>query len=217
MPSMKRLSVLLAAGLVAIPLTAVAISYACTGLATIATSASAVTAGSNVVVTGRGFSPHDAADARTESVKLRFDSASGPVLAEASPSSTKDGGKFTVTIAVPGVTPGAHVLLATQNGPDGRPAYGTPARTGLEVMAPPSPPPPPPSASAPVPASASASPSLELPALSQLLAADSMTLIKAVLKCKQRHRPASAKTVAGRKRVAKRRATCVRQAKKRYP
>ena len=206
----RRLGVLLATALVAVPLTSVAISYACTALATITPSTTQATAGSELVVSGSGFAAHDPSDARTEPVKLRFDSQAGTVVAEASPSAGAGGGRFTVTIRLPALDPGGHVLIATQNGTDGRPAYGTPARAGIEILAPAA------AALPAAPAAPPAAPAIQLPALSQLLPSDSMTLSKAIARCKQRHKLGSAKTKAGRKRVARRRAACIALAKKRF-
>ena len=206
--SAPRVWLLLGLGLLSVPVAATAISYACTGLATVTSSTSAAAPGASVVVSGKGFSPHDAGDAFTEPAKLRFDSQTGDVIATASPSKSSDGGRFQVTITVPALAAGDHVLIVTQNGSDGRPAYGTPARLGFAILA---------AAAAAAPAAGGQAPAIELPAVSQLLTPTrGKTLSQAILECKQRFKVSKAKTAAGRKSMSRKRAACIRSARAKY-
>ena len=131
----KRPLYLIGLGAVAAPLLAASVAYACTSLATLSLNPSHGPPGQTVTVTGRGFAQHDPSDARTgQPVEIRFDSTRNPVLARGAPSGP--GGEFTVQIQVPNVAPGSHVVIATQNRADGRPAGGTPARQAFTVTAP---------------------------------------------------------------------------------
>ena len=195
----------------AIPLTATAMAYACTGLATVTSSTSAAAPGTKVTVSGASFAAHDPADTRTEPAIIRFDSLTGPVVATASPTGSADGGRFSVELTVPALAAGNHVLVVTQNGIDGRPAYGTPARQAFTVLAPVPPPPPPPAAAAAP---------IEIPILSRPFmtppppSAESV-LRSALSRCRRLHNPSKAKTKAGKRRLSKRRAACMTSAQKR--
>lgn len=213
--SAKRVWVLCGLALVAVPLSAAALAYACTGLATVSTAPGAV-AGTTVVVTGSGFAAHDPLDIRTEPAKIRFDNPAGTVVATASPTPATDGGKFSVSITVPALDAGDHVLIVTQNGTDGRPAYGTPARAAFAIVAPaaeaapvapPAAPAPPPAAPAPI----------EMPALSQpfVVPAKTLALRRALAACRSKFSASKAKTKAGKRRMASRRSACIKSAKAR--
>ena len=226
-PLHKRLLLLMALGLLAVPVTAAGVAYACTALATTSVSRSAATVGDTVTVSGKGFAPHDASDLRTSQAEVRMDSATGPVLAKASPSSNNTGGTFSVDITVPNVDAGEHVLVVTQNGISGTPAYGTPARTVLMVQ----PKPAPPAAvaqavaeAAPVAAPVApvvapfVAPVVETPAApsasTALAKAKALARIKAraraLAACRSKYNATRAKTASGRKRLASKRASCVR-------
>ncbi len=221
----KRVRLVLAMGLMTVPLSAASVAYACTGLATISSNPGSGSAGDAVTVEARGFAPHDPADARTSPVEIRMDSLDGPVIATASPSSAKSGGNFSARITVPNAEPGEHVLIATQNAADGRPAYGSPARTVFTVNSSPARAP----AAAPAPASAAAPAAVGQPAAgspqfsaptARLLpvrrstsrASITATLKRAVTRCKSKNNPKKATTRVGKRRVTARRATCIKQA-----
>lgn len=113
-----------------------AAGWACTNLATMNLSESAVEAGGTVKVTGSSFSMtgDNFAKEGVTPVEIRWDKLDGPVLA----TTTADpGGFISASVTVPGdATPGNHVLVAVQNvqTDDGlEPAYGTPARAPLTV------------------------------------------------------------------------------------
>jgi len=208
----KRGLTLLALSLVVVPLSAASLAYACTGLATITTSPGSAVAGATVTVDARGFAPHDPSDARTSPAEIRMDSMTGPVIGTASPSSARSGGNFSVQITVPAVAAGDHVLIATQNGADGRPSYGTPARTVFTVE-------PTPAPAAAAVAAAPASPSVAAPAAVVAAApaavsskSASSDLDRAIARCTTRFDAKKAKTVAGRRRVLARRKACLKQA-----
>jgi hypothetical protein len=199
----KRVWPLFGLTVLAVPVCAAGVAYACTALATISTSAPAAVAGTTVTVTGKWFAPHDPADIRTTPAVVHMDKVDGPVIAQASPSSNASGGTFSVAVTVPAVAAGDHVLIVTQNGIDGKPAYGTPARTVLTVEP------------APIPAAAPAAlVPISVPAA---LAAPVASLKPAVktkaqklAACKSKYKPTSAKTKKGRQRIAARRASCIR-------
>ena len=207
----KRLLTFGGMTVLAVPLTTAAIAYACTSIATVATSSASAVAGTTVTVSGKGFTPHDAGDTTSDPAKVRFDDIDGTVIASANPSSAADGGKFSVQISVPALAAGDHILVVTQNGSDGRPAYGTPARSVLTVLAPPAAP-----AAAPV---AGLVPALGeafvMPALTAP-SGDDAKLTKAVASCKKKFSTKKAKTKAGRRSMMRKRATCITSAEKKY-
>jgi hypothetical protein len=63
-------------------------------------------------------------------VTLRFNGRNGRVLWQGRPATN---GRITGTFAVPQAAPGYYVIVATQTGPDGRPAGGTPGRAPLKI------------------------------------------------------------------------------------
>jgi hypothetical protein len=120
----------------AIPLAVAAVAYACTSVATISANPATAAAGSTLTITGKYFGVHGSvasADNNGPAV-IRFGSMDGPVLATASPSGTDR--SFSVAVTIPkNAAVGQTILIATQNGPDGTPVYGTPARQLLSVTA----------------------------------------------------------------------------------
>jgi hypothetical protein len=189
-------------GLLAVPVCAVGIAYGCTALATVSTSAPSAVAGSAVTVAGKFFAPHDPADIRTSPALIHLDTVDSPALASASPDPS---GAFSVAITLPSTTAaGDHVLIVTQNGIDGAPAYGTPARTLLTIDP------------APLPAQVITVPALApvtVPAaLSSpiVTAKKKLTRAQKIARCKAKFKPSSAKTKRGHKRLAARRSACIR-------
>lgn len=212
----KRGWLFISIGLLAVPVTAAGVAYACTGLATVSSNPGAGVPGATVTLTGKGFVAHDPSDARTSPAAIRLDTLDGPVLATASPEGGPAGGSFSVKLTVPQVSPGEHVIVVTQPGTDGRPAYGTPARQVFTVLAPPAPPPvaaapaivnPFPVVAVPPPPAASA------PTVARRARAG---LAKALAKCNRQYSSRKAKTRIGKARMAKRRAACRRSATRRY-
>lgn len=209
--SRKRLLTFVGMGTFALPLTVAAMAYACTSISTVDTAPGQALAGTTVTVSGKGFTPHEAGDTTTDSAKVRFDAVDGPVVGTANPSSAADGGRFSVQVTVPAnMAAGDHVLLVTQNGSDGRPAYGSPARQIFSVLEP---------VVAAVPA---ATPS-PVPALGQAFvpvlttpSGDVKKLTKAVASCKKKFSSRKATTRTGRKMMARKRATCITSAEKKY-
>lgn len=207
----KRAWILMGMSLLAIPVSAAAVAYACTALATLHASSGTAVAGTTITVTGKFFAPHDAADIRTSPAFIRMDRLDGAALTQVSPASN---GTFSVDVTVPTVNAGEHVLIATQNGIDGRPAYGTPARTVLTVE-------PAPVAAAVLKPAAIATlapvsvfPPAPKPAVTTK-AKKKKTMAQRVASCRSKYKVSSAKTKKGRKRVAARRASCIRLATKR--
>jgi hypothetical protein len=197
------------------PLGSASVAYACTALATLSTNTSSAVAGAPVTVSGKFFAPHDPSDIRTSPAIVHLDRVDGPALATASPSSTSDGGTFNVTITLPAVDPGDHVIIVTQNGIDGRPAYGTPARVILTVL--PTPVVPAPVAQVPVPALPTVpAPLADVPAaaLAPVKAlTHPKTLAQRISTCRSKYKLVSAKTKKGRKNMAAKRAACIRAAR----
>jgi hypothetical protein len=193
-------------GLLAVPVCAVGIAYGCTALATVSTGSPSAVAGGTVSIAGKFFAPHDPSDIRTSPAIVHMDTLDAPALATVSPNSA---GTFSVTVTVPATTAaGDHVLIVTQNGINGAPAFGTPARTVLTVD-----PAPLPAPVVTVPAPTAALAPVTVPAaLTAPAATVKKTLTKAqkIARCKSKFKPSSAKTKKGRKRIAARRSACIR-------
>ena len=103
-----------------------AAAYACTALATLNLSTTSGPAGTTVAAKGAAFSAAPGASP----VTLRLDKVDGPVLAQAVPTR----GTFTTNFAIPqGVSPGPHVIVATQQNARGQTVPGTPARAPFQV------------------------------------------------------------------------------------
>jgi len=207
---------LMALGLMAVPVTAVGVAYACTALAVAETNVRTAAVGDTITVSGKFFAPHDPADIRTSPAIIRMDRIDGPALAQASPGSNSAGGTFSVDITVPATDAGEHVVIVTQNRADGTPAYGTPARTVLSVT--PAPAAAQAAAAAPAPAPA---PAVAAPLATPFPAAETSpapaartgpTRAQRIAACKRRFRVSSAKTQRGRRRIASRRTSCIRTA-----
>ena len=220
----KRGLVLVALGLFVVPMSMASVAYACTALATITTSPGSGVAGSTVTVNAKGFAAHDPSDARTAPAEIRLDSMTGPVIGTASPSSSRTGGNFSVQITVPNVDAGEHVLIATQNGTDGRPSYGTPARTVFTVAAAPAPAPAPApavAAAAPAPgpvvaaapAAVAVAPAQDSPKSSSPSKPARASLGQAIASCNRQFNVKKAKTKVGKRRTAARRSACIRRAR----
>jgi hypothetical protein len=122
----RRVGVGLIAAAVALPLAIVATAFACANLATLKLDHGNVAAGSDITAYGRNFNSNAAAS----TVTLRFNSRNGRVLWEGRP---QPNGKLTGNFKAPAVQAGQYVILATQTGPDGRPAAGTPGRAPLKI------------------------------------------------------------------------------------
>ena len=208
---------LMALGLMAVPVTAVGVAYACTALAVAETNVRTAAVGDTVTVSGKFFAPHDPSDIRTSPAIIRMDRIDGPALAQASPGSNSAGGTFSVDITVPATDAGEHVVIVTQAGINGAPAYGTPARTVLRVTPAPAPAAAQAAAAAPAPAPA---PAVAAPLATPFPAAGTSptpartgpTRAQRIAACKRRFRVSSAKTQRGRRRIASRRTSCIRTA-----
>jgi hypothetical protein len=125
----RRVGVSLIAAAVAIPLAIAATAFACANLATLKLSRGAVAAGGDVTAYGRNYNSNPA----SSPVTLRFNGRAGRVLFEGRPAAN---GKLTGTFKAPAdVRAGRYVIVATQTGPDGRPAAGTPGRAPLRIRA----------------------------------------------------------------------------------
>lgn len=110
---------------IGIPLAVVATAFACGSLATLKLNRATATSGVDVRAVGGNFNSNP----RASTVQLRFNSRNGRVLWEGRPAAN---GKFTADFKAPGAAAGSYVILATQTGPDGRPAAGTPGRAPLK-------------------------------------------------------------------------------------
>jgi len=108
----------------AIPLMIVATAYACGSLATLKLNRATASPGAQVVAVGGNYN----SSPQASPVQLRFNGRNGPVLWEGRPSPS---GRIKGTFTFPKARAGAYVILATQTGPDGRPAAGTPGRAPL--------------------------------------------------------------------------------------
>ncbi len=132
--SISRITVMLFTALATLLVGAMA-AWACTNLATLNLSQSAVQPGANIGVTGSSFAT---AAKGGQEVLISWDAVNGPVLAKAMPDPT---GNIATSIAIPAdAQPGYHVLIATQNSVDQKKgtisaAYGTPARAAVLIGA----------------------------------------------------------------------------------
>jgi hypothetical protein len=103
-------------------------SWACIFLAGITTSASSVQPGGSLTINGLSFGSNP--------VQLHLDTLTGTVLATANPNGK---GNFSQAVTIPqGVSPGQHVLVATEEAatPDGAndgSSQGVPARATFQV------------------------------------------------------------------------------------
>jgi hypothetical protein len=122
----RRFAVLVSIGIIGVPLAVVATAFACANLASAKLSRAAATPGTTVSFMGRNFNSNAAASP----VTIRWNGRNGQVLASARPAST---GKVSTTFTVPNARPGYYIIVATQTGPNGRPASGTPGRAPLRV------------------------------------------------------------------------------------
>ena len=123
----RRHGVLAALVVLAIPLAVAATAFACGSLATLKLNRATAPVGADVKAVGGNFN----SSPRASTVQLRFNGRNGRVLWEGRPSAN---GRLTGTFAAPDARPGYYVIVATQTGPDGRPAAGTPGRTPLRIM-----------------------------------------------------------------------------------
>jgi len=201
-------------GLLAVPLTATAIAYGCTAVATLSTDPGAAPAGSTITVSGQGFGTHEPAQENTNGpAEIRMGSVTGPVLATADPTGAKR--TFSVQVTVPAAAVGDTFITATQKQADGRPVYGTPARQAFTVTA------PAPRAGTPSPASSgmtASGPSASTPTTTTTTTKPAgkskAAIAKAVKVCNKKYAAASkGKSKRAKKRLAHQRAACVKKAK----
>ena len=122
----RRFAVLASIGVIGIPLAIVATAFACANLASAKLNRAAASPGTTVSFMGRNFNSNAAASP----VSIRWNGRGGAVLATARPART---GKVSTTFKVPNVRPGYYVVVATQTGPNGKPASGTPGRAPIRV------------------------------------------------------------------------------------
>ncbi len=202
----KRAWLVIGLGLLAVPLVATAIAYGCTAVATLSTNPGAAPAGSTITVSGQGFGTHDPTQSETNGpAEIRLGSMTGPVLATASPTGSKR--TFSVQITVPQAATGDTFIVATQRDASGNPVYGTPARQAFTVTAPP----------------AAAGPAgLAVPAVHNQSTTNVVKsnvkakLAKAIAHCKSKYRASKAKSHKGKKSMARKRAACIKAAKKKH-
>lgn len=135
----------------AVPVGAASLAYACTALATLTVTSGSGAPGQTITGTGKGFNggSHgvDPATAARVPVQLRWNSRTGPVMAEALPQDAA--GNISFSFQAPNVAAGQYVLIGVQIDsvsdvrPDGtireatgNPFYGTPARQSVTISAP---------------------------------------------------------------------------------
>ncbi len=205
----KRALLLLSLAALSVPLVAAALAHACTAAATLTLSQGAATPGTVVTVTGKGFGTHDPGDATgAQPAEIRMGSLSAPVLAKASPSGPDR--SFSVEVTIPDSESGETVLVATQKRGDGRTVYGTPARQAFTVTQPPSP------APVPAPAPTGSAPTVVDVIDETLERRRELALRKAISACKKRYSAKKAKTAPGKRRMARKRSACIRQARQKF-
>lgn len=112
-------------------------AWACTNLATLNLSESAVQPGGDIDVTGSSFQTAGSRYASVSPVDVHWDAVDGPILATVP---TDETGNIATQVTVPAdAQPGYHVLVATQSttSKDGEvsAAYGSPARASVLIGA----------------------------------------------------------------------------------
>lgn len=128
---MKRV---LASVLFTVVIGTAAAALACTNIATCNISDSSGRPGDRITITGSSFGNSSPAGRRTSEplpVRIRWNGADGPVLAEVLPDGA---GNISAAITIPDVNPGRYVIFAVQQDRDGYHMYGTPARIAFEVL-----------------------------------------------------------------------------------
>jgi len=110
----------------AIPLGVAATAFACGSLATLKLNRATAGAGDPVRAAGGNFN----SSAQASTVQVRFNGRNGRVLWEGRPNAN---GRLIAAFDAPAARPGYYVIVATQTGPDGRPAAGTPGRAPLRI------------------------------------------------------------------------------------
>lgn len=133
---MKRLlgrrRVVVGLGLLAAPVVAASIAYACSALATLSLNPGAANPGATVSASGRGFSSTHGGAAAAEPVVVRIGS-NGPTVWSGRPDPS---GNVNMSFQIPANMPaGSYTIVASQNNSDGQPVPGTPARAELTVNA----------------------------------------------------------------------------------
>jgi len=126
--SRRKLAVLAVVGIVGVPLSVVATAFACANLAALKLDHAGASPGTQVAFKGRNFNNNAAASA----VQLRWNSRTGQILGEARAGA---GGKINGIFTVPQARPGYYIIVATQTGPNGKIASGTPGRAPLKIRA----------------------------------------------------------------------------------
>jgi hypothetical protein len=122
----RKAGVLAVVAVLAVPLAVAAVAYACGSLATLKLDRATAVAGNDVTARGGNFNTSP----RASTIQLRFNGRNGRVLWEGRPLAS---GRFTATFDAPSARAGYYVIVATQTGPDGRPAAGTPGRAPLRI------------------------------------------------------------------------------------
>lgn len=123
----RRFAVLAAIGIIGVPLTIAATAFACANLMSAKLNRASASPSSQVQFMGRNFNSNAAASP----VSIRWNGRRGAVLFEGRPARS---GKLSTKFRVPNVRPGYYMVIATQDGPNGRPAAGSPARAVLKVV-----------------------------------------------------------------------------------
>jgi hypothetical protein len=123
----RRIAALVTVGIIGVPLAVVATAFACANLYSARLNTASAKVGQQVSIVVRNVNTSPAASP----LQVRWNGRSGQVLAEGRPV----GNKFRATFTVPKAKAGYYVVLATQSGPNGRIASGSPGRAPLRVKA----------------------------------------------------------------------------------
>lgn len=124
--SRRRLIVVTAVTMVAVPLIVAATAFACARLATLKLDRKSGKAGTEVTATGRNFNSTQ----NSSAISLRFNSRNGQVLWTGRPDEL---GRFQTSFTLPKARKGHYVILATQVMQNGAPAPGTPGRAPIRM------------------------------------------------------------------------------------
>lgn len=123
----RRFAVLAAVGITAVPLVVVATAFACANLVSAKLDRASASPGTQVQFMARNLNSNPAAS----DVSIRWNNRNGAVLFTGRPDRS---GKLSTKITVPNVRPGYYIVMATQIGPNGKPAAGSPGRAVVKVV-----------------------------------------------------------------------------------
>lgn len=122
-------------GVLLAPVLLASIAYACSSLATLSIDQASAEPGQTINASARSFARGSDAEISSP-IEARLGSRSGQLLWSGRPDAD---GNASFSFVVPQVSPGQYTIIALQNGADGKPLPGSPARVVLAVTGLPAP------------------------------------------------------------------------------